>query len=115
MTDTPGSTSKPVRQRPVLQFIKRRLEGWRLRHQLPANFWLHMAGIPLAITGVILLFTSLPWYWGVGAFILGYLLQEVGHRLEGNTMGEIAAIKRLLGLPYVGISPRWNPEDPNRL
>ena len=46
---------------------------------------------------------------------LGYVRQYVGHCFEGNDLGEWAAIKRLFGLPYVGISPRWNPEDPSRL
>jgi hypothetical protein len=89
-----------------------------LRHQLPFNFWLHMVGIPLAMTGVLLLL-ALPWwgewYWGVAAFVVGYLLQWVGHRAEGNDLGEWAAIKRLFGLPYVGIAPRWGREGPDRL
>jgi len=97
-----------------LRFIRRRLQGWRLRHQLPFNFAIHMIGIPLAVTGVMLLF-FLPWYWGVGALVLGYLFQWIGHRAEGNDVGEWAAIKRMFGLPYVGIAPRWNPDDPNRL
>ncbi len=89
--------------------------GLALRHQLPFNFAIHLIGIPLAVTGVVLLFFPLPWYWGVGALVLGYLLQWIGHLAEGNDVGEWAAIKRLLGLPYVGIAPRWNPDDPNRL
>src|SRR5262245_37601499 len=109
------STSTPAPQRrPLLRFLKRRLEGWRLRHQLPINFALHMIGMPMAVAGVVMLF-FLPWYWGVGAFVLGYVLQYIGHCFEGNDLGEWAAIKRLFGLPYVGISPRWNPEDPSRL
>jgi hypothetical protein len=106
-----------MRRRPLLRFLGRRLKGWRLRHQLPFNFYIHLIGIPLALSGVVLLL-ALPWdqwYWGVGAFVLGYLLQYVGHLAEGNDLGEWAAIKRLLGLPYVGIAPRWNPEDPGRL
>ena len=47
--------------------------------------------------------------------VLGYVLQYLGHRAEGNDLGEWAAIKRMLGLPYVGVSPRWNPDDPRRL
>jgi hypothetical protein len=104
----------PTRRRPVLNFIRRRLRGWRLRHQLPSNFALHLIGIPMAVAGVFLLF-FLPWYWGAGAFVLGYLLQWIGHCFEGNDLGEWAAIKRMLGLPFVGISPRWNPEDPSQL
>ena len=113
-------------RRPLLAFLRRRLHGWRLRHQLPFNFCIHLIGIPMAVCGLILLLGLWPasalglawwpaWYWGVGAFVLGYLLQWFGHLAEGNDLGEWAAIKRLLGLPYVGIAPRWNPEDPNRL
>jgi len=109
-TDSPA----PPTRGPLRTFLRRRLEGWMLRHQLPFNFWIHMLGIPIAYGGLVLLF-FLPWYWGVGAFVLGFVLQWVGHLAEGNDVGEWAAIKRLLGLPYVGISPRWNPADPNRL
>jgi hypothetical protein len=108
------TTSLTPRRRPLLRFLKRRWQGWRLRHQLLFNFAIHLIGIPLAVAGVVLLF-FVPWYWGVGAFVLGYVLQYIGHLAEGNDLGEWAAIKRLLGLPYVGIAPRWNPEDPKRL
>jgi uncharacterized membrane protein YGL010W len=95
----------------VLRFLRKRWQGWRLRHQLPFNFVLHMVGIPLALAGVLLLlllpWLPLAWYWGVGAVVVGYLLQYVGHRAEGNDVGEWAAVKRLLGLPYVGVAPRW--------
>jgi hypothetical protein len=115
MEPAPPTSAPPARpRRPVLNFLRRRLHGWRLRHQLPFNFAIHLIGIPLAVAGVFLLF-FLPWYWGTGAFVLGYVLQYVGHLAEGNDLGEWAAIKRLLGLPYVGIAPRWNPEDPSRL
>jgi hypothetical protein len=101
-------------QRPILALVRRRLAGWLQRHQLRFNLVLHLIGIPLAVAGVVLLFVT-DWYWGVSAFLLGYLLQWIGHLAEGNDLGEWAAIKRLLGLPYVGISPRWNAQDPSRL
>ncbi len=96
-------------------FLRRRLEGWRLRHQLPFNFWIHMIGIPLALIVAPLSLLVLEWPWALGLFVSGYLLQWLGHRAEGNDLGEWAAIKRLLGLPYVGIAPQWNPDDPSRL
>ncbi len=108
--ETPAASTPGPRQR----FLRRRLAGWMLRHQLPFNFWIHMVGIPLAYGGLVLLF-FLPWYCGIGTCAVGFLLQWIGHLAEGNDVGEWAAIKRLLGLPYVGIAPRWKPVDPNRL
>src|SRR3954468_6150081 len=96
-------------------FLRRRLEGWMLRHQLPFSFWIHMIGIPMALIAAPLSLIWLEGYWAVGLFVLGYLLQWIGHLAEGNDLGEWAAIKRLLGLPYVGIAPRWDPKDPDRL
>jgi Protein of unknown function (DUF962) len=93
-------------RRPVLRFLRKALRNWRERHQHPVNFAIHLLGIPLAVSGLFLLF-FLPWYWGVSAFILGYALQYAGHAVEGNDVGEWAGIKRMLGLPYVSIAPRW--------
>ena len=106
--------SDPTTPRKV-RFLRRRLEGWRLRHQLPFSFWIHMIGIPMALIAAPISLFFLPWYWGLGLFVVGYLLQWLGHRAEGNDLGEWAAVKRLLGRPYVGIAPRWNPSDPTRL
>jgi hypothetical protein len=100
---------------PTQNFLRRRLDGWMLRHQLPFNFWIHMIGIPLAYPVTIVFLVLQMWWWALGSFVLGFFLQWIGHLAEGNDLGEWAAIKRLLGLPYVGISPRWNPEDPTRL
>jgi uncharacterized membrane protein YGL010W len=88
--------------------LRRMLHNWRERHRHPFNFWIHMLGIPLAVAGVVLLIAWYPdWYWGTAALVLGYVLQWLGHAVEGNDLGEWAGIKRLLGLPYVGIAPRW--------
>ena len=91
--------------RAILRFAKKARGNWLERHQLPFNFWIHMIGIPLALVGLVLLFIE-PW-WGLGGLVVGYLLQYIGHRAEGNDVGEWAGIKRLLGLPCVSISPRW--------
>jgi Protein of unknown function (DUF962) len=96
--------STPPRPRP----LRKALNNWLLRHQHPFNFWIHLLGIPLAVTGLVLLIVWWPdWWWGAGGLVLGYALQWLGHSVEGNDVGEWAGIKRLLGLPYVGIAPRW--------
>jgi hypothetical protein len=102
---------RPRRRRPILNFLAKVVRNWQERHQLPLNRRLHLLGIPLAVAGVVLLF-YLPWYWGVSGLVLGYLLQYLGHRAEGNDVGEWAGIKRLLGLPCVAIAPRWQHESP---
>jgi hypothetical protein len=86
---------------PAISFRRRplraMLRNWLERHRHPFNFWIHLVGIPLAVAGVVLLFVT-DWYWGVGAFVLGYVLQYLGHRVEGNEVGEWTGIKRLFGL-----------------
>ncbi len=86
--------------------LRKILRNWRERHQNPFNFWIHLIGIPMTVVGVVLLFTSYDWYWGVALFVVGYLLQYIGHQVEGNDMGEFAGIKRLLGMPCVPVAPR---------
>jgi 2-hydroxy-palmitic acid dioxygenase Mpo1-like len=112
-TDT---VPKFLERRPLLRALYRGARNWRERHQHPFNFWIHHIGIPMALGGIVLLFT-LPWtewYWGVGLFVGGYLLQWIGHKVEGNDLGEWAAIKRMFGLPYVSIAPRYaKPETPS--
>lgn len=104
-------TAQAPRKRPVLRFVKKRLREWKLRHMLPFNFAIHMIGIPVAVAGLVLLcWPGIDWYWGVGGLVVGYLLQYIGHRAEGNDVGEWAGIKRLLGLPYVGIAPQYRQQ-----
>lgn len=109
--DTSGRESEPGTGRPLRRFLKKALRNWLERHQEPFNFWIHMIGIPMAVAGVVSFF-FLPWYWGVAGLVGGYFLQYLGHRVEGNDVGEWAAIKRLLGLPYVGIAPQWQKQEP---
>jgi hypothetical protein len=97
--------------RKLLSVAQRARRNWLDRHRNAFNFWIHMVGIPLAFAGVPLLFL-LPWYWGAGAIAAGYFLQWVGHRVEGNDVGELIPFKRLLGLPVVAIAP--GPLDAGR-
>jgi len=90
MASTP--TPERVRRRP----LRRMLKNWLQRHRRPFNFWIHMVGIPAAVAGVVLLCFGL-WWWGIGLFVGGYVLQYIGHRVEGNEVGEWTAIKHILG------------------
>ena len=92
------------------------LKKWLERHQSPLSFWLHVVGIPLAIAALVLaLYQLYQWRWDlwwrpVLLLVLGYALQIVGHWHEGNDVGEWILVKRLLGRPYVAVSPKHNKE-----
>jgi len=47
------------------------------------------------------------WWRPAGLVVLSYVLQWVGHRIEGNDMGEVIVVRKWLRKPYVGISPRF--------
>ncbi len=111
MSDTPRH-SFPIARR-LLRFAGRARRNWLTRHQNNFNFAIHMLGIPLALLVAPVLFFLLPWPWGVGAFVLGYLLQWVGHKVEGNDVGEFIPVKKLLGLPVVAVASQFQlPNHP---
>jgi hypothetical protein len=89
------------------------LDNWLQRHRTPASLLLHAVGIPLTIISVILAGVQLyhsqwPLWWRPALLlVVGYGLQWLGHRIEGNDMGEVILVKRLLGRPYVGVAPQF--------
>ncbi len=90
------------------------LNQWLERHQHPASFWLHMLGIPLTVLALLLAGWQLYlWRWDLWwrpALLLfgGYFLQWIGHRVEGNDLGEVILVKRWLRRPYVAVAPRFD-------
>jgi len=93
------------------------LRGWLDRHQHPVSFWLHMVGIPVSIAAIPLAIVQLLegrwdlWWRPVALIVGGYLLQWVGHLIEGNDMGEVILVKKLRGKPYVAVAPRYAKEE----
>ncbi len=109
VTTSPPQKQTFLQRKPIRRALGRWRDQWLERHRHPFNFWIHLLGIPLANLAAPLLLFLLPWaqwYWAAAAFGGGYLLQWLGHRVEGNDLGEWAAIKRLLGLPYIAVAPR---------
>jgi hypothetical protein len=90
--------------------------AWKARHRHPASLALHAVGIPLTVWALILAGWQLrEWRWDLWwrpalLFVAGYVLQWIGHRIEGNTMGEVILLNRWLGRPYVAVSPRYLPK-----
>lgn len=93
------------------------LRNWFERHQLPLSRGLHYVGIPLTIAAVVVAGVQLyQWRWDLWwrpAVLLGvgYLLQVIGHLREGNDMGEVILVKKLLGRPYRAVAPVEQKRD----
>ncbi len=100
------------------------MPGWLVRylqrHQHPVSLGLHIVGVPMTVAALVLAGVQLHfdrwdlWWRPVVLLVGGYLLQWIGHRLEGNDMGEVVLVKRWLGRPYTAISPRYaRPSEPS--
>ncbi len=73
---------------------KQALHRWLDRHQTGPNRLLHTLGIPATIVGVVLLFMQ-SWWPAIACFVAGYVLQVIGHYLEGSRVGELILLKRI--------------------
>lgn len=64
------------------------------RHAHPVNAILHIFGVPMAFYGLYVLILG---KFALGAALLfgGYLLQYLGHRAQGNEVGEVILIKNI--------------------
>lgn len=71
---------------------------WYSRHQNPVSFALHMIGIPACFVAAPILLAMQLWWWALAAFVGGYVLQFIGHLIEGNRSGEEMLVRRLLGM-----------------
>jgi hypothetical protein len=89
------------------------VQNWLERHRNPVSRALHAVGIPmLPWAGGLAIVQLADWRWDLWwrpavLVVVSYVLQWIGHRIEGNDMGEVVLIKKLLGKPYVDISPRY--------
>jgi uncharacterized membrane protein YGL010W len=87
------------------------VEYWFERHRNPVSFALHLVGIPPTLLGFLLIpiyivQLSVPIFlFALALFVGGYLVQFLGHVLEGTDPGEIIYFKRKLGLRYVEFAP----------
>ena len=87
------------------------VQDWLARHSRPVSFAFHIVGIPLTLIGALLVPVyvwqmSLPIFgFSVALFVGGYLLQFLGHALEGTEPGEIAYLRKKI--TRGGIRKRW--------
>ncbi|HEY9717468.1 MAG TPA: Mpo1-like protein [Trichormus sp.] len=64
------------------------------RHAHPVNAILHIFGVPAVFYGLFLLFAAQP-ALGLGLIVLGYIFQYLGHKAQGNEVGEVTLIKHV--------------------
>lgn len=89
------------------------IEKWPSRHQHPVSRALHAVGIPMTILAIPLVAWQLHqsdwpnWWRPLMLVVVGFGLQYIGHKIEGNDMGELVGIKKRMGKPYVEIAPRY--------
>jgi uncharacterized membrane protein YGL010W len=89
----------------------RLVSNWIERHRDPVSFALHIVGIPPTILGALLVPVWLfglslsVFLFALGCFVGGYLVQFLGHALEGTDPGEVIFFKKKLGWSYVDIAP----------
>lgn len=76
--------SKLLGDRPMSEWIGRYAES----HRHPVNRWLHTLGIPMIVVAIVLGLAAVAWpplrLPALGLFIAGWVLQFVGHAVEGK-------------------------------
>ncbi len=99
------------------------VDDWIERHRDPRSFVLHLLGIPGTILGVLLMpaylmLMSIPLFgFALILFVGGYVLQFLGHALDGTEPGEIRGLRLWFGRRRAAPahearswapSPRWS-------
>ena len=75
------------------------LENYKAKHKHPLNRLCHSIGIPMIVISLPLVFFN--WRWAAGFFVVGWILQFVGHAIEGN---QPAFFKNPV---YLLVGPLW--------
>ena len=86
--------------------IKAMMEKYREDHQNPVNRTLHTIGIPMIVASLPLMLAAPP--VGIAMFVVGWILQFVGHAFEGKApsffsdptfllIGPVWFVKKVLG------------------
>ncbi|HEX5833376.1 MAG TPA: DUF962 domain-containing protein [Pyrinomonadaceae bacterium] len=75
------------------------LANYKAKHQHPLNRLSHSIGIPMIVISLPLFFFD--WRWALGLFVFGWILQFVGHAIEGN---QPAFFKNPV---YLLVGPLW--------
>lgn len=58
------------------------ISNYKSKHQHPLNRLTHSIGIPMIVVSLPLFLFA--WRWALAMFVVGWILQFVGHAIEGN-------------------------------
>ncbi len=58
------------------------IENYKAKHRHPLNKLMHSIGIPLIVVSLPLF--AFSWRWALLLFVVGWVLQFLGHAIEGN-------------------------------
>lgn len=58
------------------------MEDYKEKHKHPLNRLTHAFGIPMIVVALPLFIFN--WRWALALFVAGWILQFVGHAIEGN-------------------------------
>jgi len=75
------------------------ITNYKSKHQHPLNRLSHSIGIPLIVLALPVFFIN--WRWALAMFVVGWILQFVGHAIEGN---QPAFFKNPI---YLLVGPLW--------
>jgi hypothetical protein len=86
----------------------RLVQSYMARHQNRWSQALHLVGVPLAPIAFVVLLALGDWAWAAAAFVAGYTLQWLGHRIEGNSFWDSweGQLVRLLLTPFRALRAR---------
>jgi uncharacterized membrane protein YGL010W len=97
------------------------VRDWLERHRAPASFWLHMLGIPATILGGLLLpvfvvlLSPAIFLFALAIFVGGYLIQFLGHAIEGSEPGEVTLLRKKLARSLAKVAPKAVSESTQSL
>jgi uncharacterized membrane protein YGL010W len=75
------------------------IENYKAKHRHPLNKLTHSIGIPMIVISLPLFFFN--WRWALALFVVGWILQFIGHAVEGN---QPAFFKNPM---YLLVGPWW--------
>jgi uncharacterized membrane protein YGL010W len=58
------------------------IDNYKAKHRHPVNKLTHTIGIPMIVVSLPLFIFN--WRWALLLFVVGWILQFVGHAVEGN-------------------------------